>query len=273
MSIIYCSIAEVTSEKLAVALILFDNSQVKFLYSENKLKIAKKLLSSANYSILKEEIHSLKKYYDKLNNKIGLFDFSDLERSLIHASIHLNNTIQIQAPITMKIEFNDANVGLIERKYLGTNENSLVSKDSFQKVFRDFKSQTSNNVSFDYKLTKDKFGFLDFPVKVSFAGRNGVFIFGNTLINDILSEEILYHKLRSIVDLNSNLRKTFSDEYKHYIMTDLSAYEERDDIYTYLNQVGNIQIVNAEKNELDRLALELIDSNCIPLEKYYSTCN
>ncbi len=268
MSIIYCSLTEVTTERLAVALILFDENQVKYIFSEDKLKVAKKLLNKSKFAILNNEIFSYKRYFDKLSNKLSMFNYLEIENSLIHSSIHLNNTVQFQAPIFMNIDLNEDNIVLIAKKYLGLSSLTQANIESFHNNYLEFSRKVSKNVSLHYKLTKDRFDFLKFPVKVSFAGKNGNFVFGNTLISENQNEEMFYHKLTSIVNLNEKFKNEYQD-YKHFIMTDLMNSSDKSDILNELTECSTIKVVDVQKVTLLKLAKELIDIKCVPLEKYF----
>lgn len=270
ISMIYCSLSELTSEKLVVGLLAYSDKEIKFFHSENKLKALEKLVPESKYFVLNREIQNYIAYYKESNFKSNLYGFKELENSIYHASLHQNNTIRIQAPIKIDIEFNDANLKMIEQKYL---HNDLVQKvkkqDTFRKNYSEFKKSVSDKVSIQYKLTKDHFKFLKVPIPVPFAGKNGNFVFGNTLINGNYNEEMFYHKLNSIVDLSRDLSENL-DSPKHYIITDVHEYPDKQKMLEDISSDFSLTIVKNIRADLSKLALELHNSNCIPLEKVFS---
>src|SRR5689334_5279810 len=106
-SIVYIPIRQIAAEQLAVGLFMTNGVEAYFHFSEEKLKILKKLLPKHTYQFLNSYLNGLKRNIEIDKNVVKEKLMSN--EFLLTLSKHSNNILTMSKPVFIDLEVNHEN--------------------------------------------------------------------------------------------------------------------------------------------------------------------
>ncbi len=196
-SIISVLIRPEIQEKVSVGVLLFDNEDVFFNYSKEKLEIIKQLLTSNSYKLIKEV---LKQIQDKVKTHKQLTSARRKENLLIsqkspflnefntkyidYLHVYSNNAISFSSPIHINLPLNSESCNSLFYKYIDrynilNQAEKRVKPSEFLR--KKFKNEIIKHFDVDKEISYKQIPNLIAPVTVDFAGKNDIDVYVQTL--------------------------------------------------------------------------------------------
>lgn len=218
-SILYCPIRPVVDERLSIALLVKDENQVFFRYSQDKLKILKELLPLAAYRLLKASLKSLSDFFNspEAQSKDLFGGNSRTERPFLNAEYfnylnrYSNNLIHYSGPKVIDLPMNEEVFDNLYFKLIFEADTIQEKRKLIvDKVHSKVNPKIKGHVNLDIELNSTQIKNLVVPTPVWFIGKNEKEVTGEVidfnkpthhLENDI--REYLY-LLQSLRESNSN---------------------------------------------------------------------
>jgi hypothetical protein len=207
-------------EKISVGLLLFNNDEVYFSYSKNKLQVLKELLSQSSYKILRDVLESIEKKVAPDNQKalgrkgFNIFKNNILDQSfstsyISYLSKYSNNIISFTNPKEIYLEINNQNFSSLFKKYID-DIFEVKEEQSKIKPFEYIKTQFGDRITKHYELSKElthqQVKNLIIPVRVDFAGKNEINVFAQTVDMEASLPTITHH-INSFIQLKATYNK------------------------------------------------------------------
>jgi hypothetical protein len=225
-------------EKISVGLIMFDNEEVYFSFSEQKLSSAKNLLSGTSYKLLKDileniesKIHtdsnsySVKRGFKIFKNKV--FDTTFNSNYISYLSRYSNNLLAFSEPKEIRINVSTENFEKLYTKYIDDSINEVSDiihkRKPIEIIQMQFGVRVTEHFDIERDITSELVPNLISPVKIDFAGRNQIDFYAQT------------------VDMEGR---------SHYVSNNINAFIQLKTIYQQ-NRVGlKDYIIASEPNKL-----------------------
>lgn len=108
-SIIYAVLRQDTSERISVGMVIMDGSEIKIIYSDNKLNAIKYLFPSTKYEFISRAVRGLPQN-----------DYIKSKKDVDYLSRYSNNLITFSPPQTINLEPTEANKKWLFKNYVET---------------------------------------------------------------------------------------------------------------------------------------------------------
>jgi len=138
-SILSVPIRQESDEKIAVGLLLSDGIISKFVYSHNKLKVVKELVTEARYKFIRKYLTSIEKTNFRIDEVSGVINFTENaeiqqsafnEQYISYLSDYNNNIVTFRKPVKIDLSVNDENFVRLFEKYVD------VEKPTLERTFK-----------------------------------------------------------------------------------------------------------------------------------------
>lgn len=228
-SIISALIRPEIKEKISVGIIVFDNKTTKLRYSNDKLKIAKELLSENSYKLLREVLRNIEynvqisqpEYWIKkglalpLENNDSPQVFSS--EYVSYLSKYSNNSISFSEPKAIEMDSAVESITMLFEKYVNTikDEPKNIREEKLSNVIsKKYKGRIDKMFDISKEVTHEIVPNLITPVTIDFCGRNGIDVYVQTLdmqqhTNFISNHINCLFQLKSIYSKNRVAMKDF----------------------------------------------------------------
>ncbi|MGN6802115.1 MAG: hypothetical protein ACTHJN_09425 [Ginsengibacter sp.] len=182
-------------EKISAGLLLFDESEIYFSYSRNKINACKSLLPASSFKMVKDVLESIEnkidsdnaKYSEKRGFKIfqnKIFDNTFSASYISYLSRYSNNLIGFTSPKVIYLALNRQN---FEKLFAAYVDEVIEFAEAPRKIklVEEITDRYGNRLKEHYdinrEVTPDKVKNLITPVRVDFTGRNEVDVYAQTV--------------------------------------------------------------------------------------------
>jgi hypothetical protein len=182
-SILYTTIRPIAKEQLSIGLFMSDSKKSYFHFSNEKVSLAKRLLTNSSYSLLRSYLEGLRKDIQMRDDDSG---FSDISPEYFnYLSNYCNNLISFSKPTPINIEFNKESFEKLFEKLVFNYERNvehIVKNQTVDFVRKKFYPQIKERVNLNQTLTPLEIPNLIIPkVKVDFIGKNDIPVAGGAV--------------------------------------------------------------------------------------------
>jgi hypothetical protein len=182
-------------EKISAGLLLFDESEIYFSYSRNKINACKSLLPASSFKMVKDVLESIEnkidsdnaKYSEKRGFKIfqnKIFDNTFSASYVSYLSRYSNNLIGFTGPKEIYLALNRQNFEKLFTTYVDEVIEFAEAPRKI-KLVEEITDRYGNRLKEHYdinrEVTPDKVKNLITPVRVDFTGRNEVDVYAQTV--------------------------------------------------------------------------------------------
>ncbi|MGN6603348.1 MAG: hypothetical protein ACTHK8_12925 [Ginsengibacter sp.] len=182
-------------EKISAGLLLFDESEIYFSYSRNKINACKSLLPASSFKMVKDVLESIEnkidsdnaKYSEKRGFKIfqnKIFDNTFSASYVSYLSRYSNNLIGFTSPKEIYLALNRQNFEKLFTTYVDEVIEFAEAPRKI-KLVEEITDRYGNRLKEHYdinrEVTPDKVKNLITPVRVDFTGRNEVDVYAQTV--------------------------------------------------------------------------------------------
>lgn len=228
LSIISVQTNSYSNEKLVIGLIAITQNKVFFAYEKAKLSLLKKITSQENIAqYVKNNLENVKNITDQLNvdfdNSKQVKTSSLLSKEYFSYVHNYNNgLIQYSDPVSLPIEFGNAEFESYYQKFVGTS-NPTLSVKTVTSITKKLKALTHNNTELikkadiDFVFDPQKFKGILAETKVPLITKNGdITILQSidftqhtaTVLNNLYKTQIIYGSVHQFaIEKHSHLKK------------------------------------------------------------------
>ncbi len=271
-------------EKISVGLLLFNEDEVIFNYSNSKLNVSKELLSDSSFKILKDTIkiisktfndtfnvYSLKKGIKIFNNKNfdNLFTFEYIE----YLSRYSNNLIGFSAPKTINLPIGPDAYNNLFYKFVDISQAERAPKERVKpiEIVRERHKEILNFYNVNNEISHNYVPNLIAPVKIDFSGKNDIDVYVQTLDMEQPSHHIAYH-----INAFGQLKAAYAENNMH--MKDFLLCEEpskhlkkQHDIWLQIRTTGKFNYLDISDSQ--KIIEYAIIHDVKPLTANYANSN
>ena len=191
-SIIYLTLNANLNEKISVGMIMSNDENLIFKYSNTKLGIVKQLIPHQNYIFLRtyfknldcELNHDFSKSYE-LNIKKEISSSWINEKYINYLHRYSNNMVKFSEPRSIDIVLDDYSFGKLFSKYIFEKEDEELISNKTADIINEVKtklySKIEDKVNLDVIVKPSDFKELIAPVNVNFIGKNNIIVAGQTI--------------------------------------------------------------------------------------------
>lgn len=203
-------------EKISIGMLLFDDNEVYFRYSKNKLHVAKSLLTKSAFKLLKDILENIEEkieinstdYSEKRGFKIfknKAFDDSFSASYISYLSRYSNNTISFTAPKEIGLKTSNQSFKDLFSKYIDNSVEMPIVENKI-KIFDVIKEKYADKISIHFDINKEvthqQVKNLITPVRVDFTGRNEIDVYVQTVDMESAHTSVANH-INSFIQLKS----------------------------------------------------------------------
>jgi hypothetical protein len=252
-------------EKISIGLLLFNNHEVYFSYSKNKLKISKELLSGSSYKILWEILESIEKKIETDNSKTSnrkepkIFKNSISDNAfstsyISYLSRYSNNIISFTSPKEIYLEANKQNFSILFKKYIDDITDDV--KDELPKIkpVEYIKTHYGDKVKKHYDLnreiTHEQVSNLITPVRIDFAGKNKIDVFVQTVDMEATLATVANH-INSFIQLKTTYNENNVPMKDFFIAKepDRNTFPKQHDVWKQLRTSNILSYLDLSESE------------------------
>jgi hypothetical protein len=268
-SILTVPIRPSSQEQLNIGLLLFDERNLVFKFSNRKLDFIKKLLPENSFNLLKSYVFGLAEKLNSSENERWKSKFSSTE-FIGYLSNYNNNLITFSKPTAIELEANDVNYKALFERFIFQFDSALiqgVSKHSMSiknELKYNLYPRIKERVNLDQTITSKEIPTLLVPsVKVNFIGQNDLPLAGQGV--DFESSTTLIST--NISKLISLIKAFDMDNRKgqYYIVgkePDKKAFPEQHDNWQHIWKSNLLEFVDVD--EMDKIARYVEQHNVRP---------
>jgi hypothetical protein len=193
-------------EKISIGLLLFDESEVIFNYSDNKLNVSKDLLSDTSYKILKDVIKALDDKFNETFNLysikkgIKIFNNKNFENSfsaeyIEYLSKYSNNLIGFSSPKPINLNVNPEIYDSLFNKFVDLSQAEKAPKERLKpiEIIRERHKEILSYYNINNEISHNYIPNLIAPVRIDFSGQNGIDVYAQTLDMEQPYNHVAYH--------------------------------------------------------------------------------
>jgi hypothetical protein len=262
-SILNAQIRPEIKEQLSIGFILMDERSIYFSYSKTKLGVAKELLTSGAYHLLKDclknieaKVESENSFLEKSKGQI-LIDNKMVQRVFteeyfIYLSRYNSNVITIAEPKKIDVMADTTTFQKLFKKFVDGNE--IAKSTTHLKTFETFKTanheKLQKHYNIDIEITNQHLSNLIAPVRLDFIGQNERTVF----IQNIDFERPIYHienDLAQIIFLQKALDEKKKANHPMVITNEpnKSEFKKQHEVWNQLRQRNDLQNVDVSESE------------------------
>lgn len=251
----YCILSAIIrpeiQEKISIGLLFFNDEDVYFSYSKNKLNAAKNLLTKSSFKLLKDILENIEcKIEDDNNNyfirggfkifKNKTFDKTFSLSYITYLSRYSNNSIGFSEPKEIGISINSASFKELYRKFIDDFTDKPIIQERaklIDSIKEKYREKIYNHFDINKEVTHEIVKNLITPVRVDFTGRNEIDVYVQTVDMELSASSVANH-INSFVQLKSTYI-TNKIRVKDFIITkepDKITYPKQHDIWAQLKQ-------------------------------------
>ncbi len=262
--ILSASIRPEIQEKVSIGLLLFNNEEVYFSYSKNKLNATKSLLTRSSFKLLKDILENIEAkieddsndYYSKSGFKIfknKVFDNTFSSSYISYLSRYSNNIISFSDPKEIGIKINNQNFKDLFGKYIdGLTEKPVVQEKFklFDFIKERYKEKIHTHFDINKEVTHEQVKNLITPVRIDFTGRNAIDVYAQTVDMESSPSSVANH-INSFIQLKSTYRIN-KIHVKDFIITkepNKIIYPKQHDIWVQLKHSNFLNYLDFSDSE------------------------
>lgn len=279
-SIVSVLIRPEIQEKISIGLLLFNENEVYFSLSKNKVHACKALISPASYKILKEVAENIESTIDK--NKLTHSDLKDdkiyigcvadnvFSPSYIsYLSKYSNNVISYTSPKEIYLEINVDNFTTLFKKYvdeINETKEFVTRIKPIEYIKLQFGDKIKEYYDFNKEITHERVQNLITPVRVDFAGRNEIDVYVQTV--DMEGSYVsVANSINAFVQLKTTYNKN-NTQMQDFIIAKEPAKEQYPKQHDMWNQLRTSKILNyLDLSESEQIITYAEEHNVIPISK------
>lgn len=256
-SILYAVIRPEIQERIAVGILLVDNSKVCFSFSKTKINALRELMPQHNYSYLKELLSNIKNSIDQQNFDDNKFFGIEQEIKkpfslgyLEYVSRYSNNILNFSAPKVIDMAASEILYDNLFKKYIDENPVSREAKTNrLDSLKLTFFPRIESYFNIDKEVSSNEIEKLILPLKIDLIGKNDIPVFAQVI--DL--ERSFYH-IKGDLGVISLLNECFTKS-KAFIITqepNKIKFPQQHDIW---NNLSNWQ----EADRIDVSEIQLVE--------------
>jgi len=193
-------------EKISIGLLLFNENEVIFNYSSNKLDISKELVSDTSYKILKDVIKVIDNKFEdtftlySAKKGIKIFSNKDFEnvfssQYIEYLSRYSNNLIGFTPPKSINLDVNLDVFDSLFCKFVDLSQAEKLPKEKSKplEIIRERHKEILHYYNVNNEISHNYVPNLIAPVKIDFSGKNEVDVYAQTLDMEQPHHHIAYH--------------------------------------------------------------------------------
>lgn len=279
-SIVSVLIRPEIQEKISIGLLLYNENEVYFSLSRNKVHACKALISPASYKILKEVVENIERTIDKnklthsdlKGDKIYVGSVADNVFSPSYISYlnrYSNNVISYASPKEIYLDINDNNFSALFKKYVDeiTESKEVVSRiKPVEYIKLHFGEKIKDYYDFNKEITHEQVQNLITPVRVDFAGKNEIDVYVQTV-----DMEGGYGSVANSINAFVQLKTTYNKNNIHmqdFIIAKEPAKEQFPKQHDMWNQLRTSKILNyLDLSESEQIITYAEQHGVVPLSK------
>lgn len=242
-SVLYLKSESISDEKIAVGMLLNADNKPVFDYSEDKLKVAAKIIDSDAVDSIERTLKNIKKKvrsYSKDKKQTEAFDIDPFTSGYFdYLSRYSNNLLIYSKPSENMGDFENEDFAslfklLIDKNYGVVEEKTVSFKDKAEKTLK--ASRVSERLDIKYRVPKERVKSIFSNKEVDYIGVNDSIYSGNiidTATDHYVIENKVY-QLRALVEGLQDLAKSFKMKNEgHHILyyNEPEGRKERDVIH------------------------------------------
>jgi len=208
-SVLYLKSESISDEKIAVGMLLNADQKPLFDYSEDKLKVASKIIDSEAVDSVEKLLNNIKRKVDSLSkdkNQKEAFDVDPFTNSYFdYLNRYSNNLILYSKPAEnigdFKLEDFDSLFKLLVDKNYGFEEKEPVTfRKKVEETLRT--SRVSERLDIRYRVPKDRVKSILRSHEVDYIGANGKIYSGNVIdtTTDHYTIENKVYQIRALIE-------------------------------------------------------------------------
>lgn len=220
-SILYVTLNASLDEKVSIGVVMSNNNEQYFKFSNNKLLFLKNVLDSEKYNFIRKYLVSIEKNLtDESYSRNSLFYNKSFrsewvsEGYIYYLSNYSNNIIQFSKPKSINIDLNEFTFKKVFEKYIFKYDEIIQQNKDISvltKVREYLFPKIKNKVNLEITLTASNFDNLFAPIEVDFLGMNSKPLAGQTVDFDkkhyYLENDITrFVSLTKAIELDGNKR-------------------------------------------------------------------
>lgn len=249
-------------EKISIGLLLFNEDDVIFNYSSNKLNVSKDLLVDVSFKMLKDVIKSIDNRFDETFNtysvKKGIKIFSNKNFENVftteyvsYLSRYSNNLISFSSPRDINLPVNAETFENLFHKFVDVSQAEKLLKhrikplDTIKQRHKEIFTyyNIGNEISHNYVPN------LIAPVKIDFSGKNEIDVYAQTL-----DMEQPHHHIAAHINAFGQLKNTYAEN--NVRMQDFLLCQEpskslrkQHDIWEQLRETKKFNLVDISESQ------------------------
>ncbi|SIS65533.1 hypothetical protein [Belliella pelovolcani] len=203
-SIIYTSLSALGNERINLGLLLSQEDGISMMkFSEEKLYLLKKLLSTESFKLLKIQLSSFENISNTDNNL--QVAYSNLRADYIqYLSNYTNNLISLTPPKVIDIDANQAVFDKLFEQYVYKISSlpnlGVKAQSNLMDIKHNFIPKVKDRVNVNFTLRASSFDFVVFDFNVDMIGKNEVPVL-TQFIDFQTSAETIKHRVNNYVSL------------------------------------------------------------------------
>lgn len=245
-------------------MLLFDENEVYFAYSPNKLKVSKDLLSTSSFQILKKSLvgienkiadneseYSTKRGFKIFKNKV--FDRTFSISYIDYLSKYSNNLLVFSKPKEIYVDLKYENFKALFKKYVDIIHEPQVEKiklKPFDSIKEKYGSEIKEFYAIQQEITHEQVQNLITPVRIDFSGRNEIDVYAQTVDMEATPLTVTNH-ITSFVQLKATYENN-GVEMKDFIIANepsKKAFPKQHDIWQQLRQSSLLNYLDLSDSE------------------------
>lgn len=235
-------------EKISIGLLLFNNEEVYFSYSKNKLNAAKNLLTKSSYKLVKDILENIEDKIEDDNNDLNksslkifknkAFDNTFSLSYITYLSRYSNNAICFSEPKEININLDNQSFKGLFKKYIDNHSEKPSTQEKpklFDIIRQKYETKIYAHFDVNKEVTHDLVKNLITPVRVDFTGRNEIDVYAQTVDMESSPTTVANH-INSFIHLKSTY-KTNNIPVQDFIITkepNKITYPKQHDIWVQL---------------------------------------
>ena len=246
--ILFALIRPEIQEKISIGLLLFNNEEVYFSYSKNKLNAAKNLLTKSSFKLVKDILENIEDKIEDDNNDLNksslkifknkAFDNTFSLSYITYLSRYSNNAICFSEPKEININLDNQSFKGLFKKYIDNHSEKPSTQEKpklFDIIRQKYETKIYAHFDVNKEVTHDLVKNLITPVRVDFTGRNEIDVYAQTVDMESSPTTVANH-INSFIHLKSTY-KTNNIPVQDFIITkepNKITYPKQHDIWVQL---------------------------------------
>lgn len=267
-------------EKVSVGMLLFDENEVLFAYSPNKLRVSKELLPTSSYHLLQKTLIGVERKIDENESdyspkrgfkifKNRVFDNTFSVSYLEYLSRYSNNLLSFSKPKEINIDLKFDNFKSLFEKYVDVILEAKIEKPKlkpFETIKEKFKGVINDYYDIQLEITPNQVKNLITPVRIDFSGKNNIDVYAQTIDMEATPATVINH-INSFVQLKAAYENN-EEEMKDFIIAQepsKKGFPKQHDIWQQLRKSPILNYI--ELAESEKLISYAKSHNVIPLSQ------